>query len=79
MGPAFYEFHLDAPPAGLVELFMTYFGPVVRDFESLAEEPRAEELRRKLVDLISRVSRGRNDRTDIAARHLRVTVRVPQA
>ena len=79
MEPAFYEFHLDAPPAGLVELFMTYFGPVMRVFESLGEGPRAEELRVKLVDLILRENRSRNGGTDIAARYLRVTVSVPQA
>lgn len=57
---------------------MTYFGPVMRVFEALGEGPRAEELRGKLVDLISRENRSRNGGTDIAARYLRVTVSVPQ-
>lgn len=77
--PAFYEFHLDAPPAELAALFMTYFGPVMRVFEALGEGPRAEELRGKLTGLIARENRGGDDRTDIAARYLRVTVSVPQA
>lgn len=75
--PAFYEFHLDRPPASLAELFMTYFGPVMRVFEALGEGPRAAELRARLTDLIARENRNGDGKTDIAARYLLVTVRVP--
>lgn len=77
MEPAFYEFHLDQPPSALLDIFVTYFGPVMRVFESLGDGARADELRARMGDLIARENRGGDDRTDIRARYLLVTVRVP--
>lgn len=77
MEPAFYEFHLDAPPARMADLFTTYFGPVMRVLEALGDGPRAEELRGKLVEVIAGENRGTPDRTEVAARYLRVTVSLP--
>lgn len=78
MEPAFKEFRLDGPPSRLLEIFMTYFGPMMRVFEHLGPGPRADELRGKLQALIERENQGSDGKTLIRARYLLVTVKVPQ-
>lgn len=78
MEPAFKEFRLDGPPSRLLEIFMTYFGPMMRVFEHLGPGPRADELRGKLQALIERENQGGDAKTLIRARYLLVTVNVPR-
>ena len=58
---------------------MTCLGPVMRVLEGVGEGPWAEKLGGKPSGLMGSGNRGVDDRMKIPARHLRVTVRVPQA
>ncbi len=78
MEPAFKEFRLDGPPSALLDIFLNYFGPVIRVFEALGPGPRADELRARMLALIERENLGDDGKTLIRARYLLVTVRVPQ-
>ncbi|MBV0893137.1 methyltransferase domain-containing protein [Paracoccus sp. Z118] len=78
MEPAIKEFRLDGPPAALLDLFLNWFGPVMRVFEHLGPGPRADELRGRMLALIERENMGEEGRTLIRARYLLVTVRVPR-
>lgn len=77
MEPAFKEFRLDAPPSGLLDIFLKYFGPVIRVFEHLGQGAQADELRGKMLALIERENLGEQGKTLIRARYLLVTVKVP--
>lgn len=77
MEPAFKEFRLDAPPSGLLEIFMNYFGPMMRVFESLGPGARADELRGKLQAMMERENQAAAGKTMIRARYLLVTITVP--
>ncbi|MBB1499291.1 class I SAM-dependent methyltransferase [Paracoccus sp. MC1862] len=78
MQPSIKEFRLDGPPSALLEIFLKYFGPVIRVFEWLGPGPRADELRGRMLALIERENQGEDGKTLIRARYLLVTVKVPQ-
>lgn len=78
METAIKEFRLDAPPSGLLDIFLNYFGPVIRVFEYLGPGPRADELRAKLLAVIEGENMGENGKTLVRARYLLVTVNLPR-
>ena len=77
MTPAIQEFRLDGPPSALLQIFLDYFGPVIRAFEWLGPGARADELRGRMLALIERENLGEEGRTLIRARYLLVTVQKP--
>lgn len=70
-----FRFAHPSPPAALVDLFKTYYGPTMNAFEAAEKNGRAAELQTQLEDLfMSQNTSPRNDSTLIPATFLRVTV-----
>lgn len=67
----FYPFEYPFPPAEVVELFRTTYGPMVRAFESLDEKGQ-DEIRRELVSLWSAHNKAGADTTKVEAEYLEV-------
>ena len=71
-----YTFNFPGPPAGLVTVFKTYYGPTMNAFEAAEQNGRADDLRKELEELFSRLNASpRKGATSIPATYLRVTVR----
>jgi hypothetical protein len=72
-----YTFTFPGPPAKLLELFRTYYGPTMNAFEAAAADGREAELQAELETLFnSQNTSPREDATSIPATFLRVTVAV---
>lgn len=77
MTPVVQEFRLDGPPSALLQIFLDYFGPVIRAFEWLGPGARADELRGRMLALIERENLDEQGGTLIPARYLLITVQKP--
>lgn len=72
-----YSFKLEGPPAALLDIFRTYYGPTMNAFEAATKDAKDGDLHRELKALFEAQNRsGRADATDIPATFLRVTVTV---
>ena len=72
-----YTFQYTGPPAELLDLFRTYYGPTMNAFEAAAADGREAELQAELSDLFESQNRSPSgDETSIPATFLRVTVAV---
>lgn len=71
--PATYAFRHPGPPAELLTLFRTYYGPTMNAFEAAAKDGRASQLEDQLTALFEDQNRG-GSRTEIPATFLKVTV-----
>lgn len=70
-----FSFAHPGPPAALVNVFKSYYGPTMNAFEAAEKNERAAELQRQLEDLFtSQNTSPRKDATLIPANFLRVTV-----
>jgi ubiquinone/menaquinone biosynthesis C-methylase UbiE len=70
-----YIFNYPLPPAGVVNLFRTYYGPTMNAFEAASKNGKADQLQHELEDLfIDQNTSPRKDHSTIAATFLRVTV-----
>ena len=73
-----FTFNFAGPPAELVGLFQSYYGPTMNAFDAATKDGRADDLRRELEALFERQNTSpREDATSISATFLRVTVDVP--
>jgi SAM-dependent methyltransferase len=72
-----YTFNFAGPPAELLDVFRTYYGPTMNAFEAAAADGREAELQAELETLFSSQNASPNeDATSIPATFLRVTVAV---
>jgi SAM-dependent methyltransferase len=67
-------FRCDGPPAELLAIFRTYYGPTMNALEAAAKDGREAQLEAELTDLFNAQNKG-GDRTVIPATFLKVTVR----
>jgi hypothetical protein len=72
-----YTFNFPRPPAALLDVFRTYYGPTMNAFEAAAADGREAELQAELEALFnSQNASPSEDATSIPATFLRVTVAV---
>jgi SAM-dependent methyltransferase len=72
-----YTFNSPGPPAELLDVFRTYYGPTMNAFEAAAADGREAELQAELETLFrSQNASPSEDATSIPATFLRVTVAV---
>ncbi len=72
-----YTFDYPGPPAELLSVFRTYYGPTMNAFEAAAGDGREADLQAELEALFNNQNASRNqDATSIPATFLRVTVAV---
>jgi SAM-dependent methyltransferase len=71
---ATYVFRASSPSTEFLALFRDYYGPTMNAFEAAANSGRAETLQAELTALFESQNRGGDERTDIRATYLRVTV-----
>jgi len=72
-----YTFSFPGPPAELLDVFKTYYGPTMNAFEAAAGDGREAELQAELEALFNDQNASQNeDATSIPATFLRVTVAV---
>ena len=72
-----YTFTYPGPPAELLAVFRTYYGPTMNAFEAAAADGREAELQAELEALFNGQNASQNeDATSIPATFLRVTVAV---
>ena len=71
---ATWYFRGDGPPAELLDIFRTYYGPTMNAFEAAAKDGREDQLAAELTDLFNAQNKG-GDRTEVPATFLKVTVR----
>jgi SAM-dependent methyltransferase len=70
-----YTFNFPGPPAELLDVFRTYYGPTMNAFEAAAANGREDELQAELETLFNSQNASKNeDATSIPATFLRVTV-----
>jgi SAM-dependent methyltransferase len=70
-----YTFNFPGPPAELLDVFRTYYGPTMNAFEAAAANGREDELQAELETLFNSQNASMNeDATSIPATFLRVTV-----
>lgn len=69
-----YLFEYPFPPAGVVEFFAAYYGPMNRAFAEL-EPAKAVQLRRELVELWTLHNEAADGRTQVQAEYLEVIAR----
>lgn len=74
---ATYVFSYPGPSSELFQVFKRYYGPTMNAFEAAANEGRAEQLEAELTRLFQEHNRGGEDRTEIPATFLKVTVTKP--
>jgi SAM-dependent methyltransferase len=74
---ATYVFRYPAPPRELLQTFKQYYGPTMNAFEAASKEGRAEQLEIELIRLFEEHNRAGEDRTEIPAAFLQVTVTKP--
>jgi SAM-dependent methyltransferase len=72
-----YTFNFPGPPAELLAVFRTYYGPTMNAFEAAAANGREADLQAELEALFNSQNASQNeDATSIPATFLRVTVAV---
>ena len=71
---ATWYFRADGPPADLLAIFRTFYGPTMNAFEAAAKDGREEQLATELTDLFNAQNKG-GDRTEIPATFLKVIVK----
>ena len=72
-----YTFNFPGPPAELLDVFRTYYGPTMNAFEAAAANGREDELQAELETLFNAQNASPSeDATSIPATFLRVTVAV---
>jgi ubiquinone/menaquinone biosynthesis C-methylase UbiE len=72
-----YTFNFPGPPAKLLDVFRTYYGPTMNAFEAAAADGREAELHAELESLFNNQNASPSeDATSISATFLRVTVAV---
>jgi SAM-dependent methyltransferase len=71
-----YRFVHPAPPADLVAVFRSYYGPTMNAFEAADANGRADDLQAELEALFASQNEAGDHSTSIAATYLRVTVSV---
>jgi SAM-dependent methyltransferase len=72
-----YTFNYPGPPAELLDVFRTYYGPTMNAFEAAAADGREADLQAELETLFNRQNASQSaDATSIPATFLRVTVAV---
>ena len=71
-------FRNPGPPTALLDLFQTYYGPMMNAFAAAAASGREHDLRRELVDLFQSQNSGAPDQTTMSATYLRVIARRSQ-
>jgi SAM-dependent methyltransferase len=69
-----YTFHYPGPPSEFLAVFRDYYGPTMNAFEAATSAGRADGLEAELMSLFERENRGGQDRTEIPATYLKVTV-----
>jgi SAM-dependent methyltransferase len=70
-----WVFHYVGAPADFVDAFRKYYGPTMNAFDAAEKDGRATDLQRDLEALFTEHNRSSsNDRTEIPATFLRVTV-----
>ena len=69
-----WYFRADGPPADLLAIFRTFYGPTMNAFEAAAKDGREEQLATELTDLFNAQNKG-GDHTEIPATFLKVTVK----
>jgi SAM-dependent methyltransferase len=72
-----YVFDFEGSPAEFVDTFRLFYGPTIKAFEAAAQQGRADELRRELVELFEAQNQCQYPgRTLVCANFLKVTVEV---
>ena len=74
---ATYVFRYPALPHELVQSFRHYYGPTMNAFEAAEKDGKAEQLNGDLTRLFEEHNRAGEDRTEIPATYLKVTVTKP--
>ena len=74
---ATYVFRCPAPPRELVQTFRQFYGPTMNAFEAAEKDGKAEQLGGDLTRLFEEHNRAGEDRTEIPATYLKVTVTKP--
>lgn len=74
---ATWRFTFAGPPAEYLDVYADYYGPTMNAFAAAAEQGRADELRRELVELFESCNEsGEPGRTELVANYLLVSVSV---
>jgi SAM-dependent methyltransferase len=73
---AYWNFHFDGPPTGLLALFEGYYGPTMNAFAAAADDGREAELRAELEELFEAQNEAAQG-TSITATFLLVNVSRP--
>ncbi|WP_324809261.1 methyltransferase domain-containing protein [Sphingomonas sp. LY29] len=73
-----FTFRLDEPPSALLGRFLDYYGPTMNALEAAEKDGRADLYREELAALFNDQNQGGDERTEIPAAFLRVTVRKPE-
>jgi SAM-dependent methyltransferase len=69
--PCMFPFRYPFPPAEVAELFITYYGPTVRAYQSLSEEAKVG-FREELTALWERNNRAADGTTDVPGEYVEV-------
>lgn len=71
-----FTFRFDGSPSEFVDCFRNYYGPTMNAFDAAAKDGKADQLKSELDALFEAQNQSkRNERTEIPATFLRVTVR----
>ena len=74
---ATWRFRYDAPPAALLDIFRTWYGPTMNAYAAAAAQGREQALHAELLELFEAQDEAGPDATDIPATYLKVTVTKP--
>ncbi len=74
---ATYVFRSAAPPSALLQDFKNYYGPTMNAFEAAAKDGKSDQLEAELTQLFEQHNLAGEDRTEIPATFLKVTVTKP--
>ena len=74
---ATWRFRYDAPPAALLDVFRSWYGPTMNAYAAAAAQGREEALHAELLELFEAQNEAGPDATDIPATYLKVTVTKP--
>lgn len=69
-----YVFRYPGPPSELLQTFKQYYGPTMNAFEAASNDGKAEQLEAELTQLFEEHNRAGEERTEIPATFLKVTV-----
>ena len=74
---ATYVFRSPAPPHELLQTFKHYYGPTMNAFEAASKDGKADQLEKELTHLFEQYNLAGENKTEISATFLKVTVTKP--